>query len=254
MDCSWDFSGKTCVVTGAASGIGAQVSLLLAKSGAKVVLVDRDAQNMEAMMAECAAIAAVPPQSVLADMSREADVKRMVAETLAQSPRIDGLVTGAGILYRSEFQEISIAEWDEVMATNLRGVFLCNQLVVEEMLKQGGGRIVNIASVAGRSISLIGGAHYATSKHAVIGLTRHMARELCQQGIRANAFCPGATNTPMIHDNMDAEQVEGLKQRIALGRLADADEQARVVAFMLSDAASYLNGACLDSNGGSVML
>ena len=140
------------------------------------------------------------------------------------------------------------------MNTNVRGLFLCNQMIIAQMLKSGGGRIVNIASVAGRSMSLIGGAHYATSKHAVIGLTRHIARELCQQGIRINAFCPGATNTSMIHDNLKKEEVEMLKTRIALGRLADADEQAKAVAYMLSDGASYLNGACLDSNGGSVML
>ena len=178
----------------------------------------------------------------------------MIARSTAHFGKINFLVTSAGILYRSAFTDIHIDEWDEVMDTNVRGVFLCNQGVVKQMLKQGGGRIVNISSVAGRSISLIGGAHYCTSKHAVIGMTRHMARELCQQGIQANAFCPGATNTPMIYDNMSEGEVKELEQRIALGRLAEADEQARVIAFMLSDAASYLNGACLDSNGGSVML
>ena len=254
MDCSWNFSGKTCIVTGAASGIGAQVSLLLAESGAKVVLVDRDEVRLNSITLKCVDIATEKPVSILADVSVEQEVRSMVDKTLATCGKIDFLVTGAGLLYRTKFPDISLAEWDEVMATNLRGAFLCNQMVVEEMLKQGEGRIVNIASVAGRSISLIGGAHYASSKHAIIGLTRHMARELCDQGIRANAFCPGATNTPMIHDNMNAEEVEGLKQRIPLGRLAESDEQARVVAFMLSDAASYLNGACLDSNGGSVML
>jgi 3-oxoacyl-[acyl-carrier protein] reductase len=111
-----------------------------------------------------------------------------------------------------------------------------------------------VASVAGRSISLIGGVHYCASKHAVIGITRHMARELCTRGIRANAFCPGATHTPMIHDNLNTDEIKGLEARIALGRLAEPGEQARVIAFMLSDSASYLNGACLDSNGGSVML
>ena len=111
-----------------------------------------------------------------------------------------------------------------------------------------------LPSLAGRSVSLIGGAHYCTSKHAVVGLSRHMARELSPKGIRINAFCPGATHTPMIHDNMAPAEVEGLNQRIVLGRLADPAEQARVIAFMLSDAASYLNGACVDSNGGSVML
>lgn len=140
------------------------------------------------------------------------------------------------------------------MDTNVRGLFMCNQFVVRAMLAQGGGTIVNVASVAGRSISLIGGVHYCAAKHAVIGITRHMARELCTRGIRANAFCPGATHTPMIHDNMSADELKDLEARIPLGRLATPEEQAGVIAFMLSDAASYLNGACLDSNGGSVML
>lgn len=254
MDCSWDFSGRSCIVTGAANGIGAELCLLLASSGANVILVDRDEEALRAATQACEKVAVNPPLSILVDVSNAADVRRMVDNSLESFGKIDFLVTSAGILYRTQFQDIEIDEWDEVMNTNVRGLFLCNQMVVAEMLKQGGGRIVNIASVAGRSISLIGGAHYATSKHAVIGLTRHMARELCQQGIRANAFCPGATNTPMIHDNISVAQVDGLKQRIALGRLADADEQARVIAYMLSDAASYLNGACIDSNGGSVML
>jgi 3-oxoacyl-[acyl-carrier protein] reductase len=254
VDCSWNFSGKSCIVTGAASGIGAQLCLLLATTGAEVVLVDRDQEGLELATKACIEVADVPPLSIVADVSKKEDVNRMVVMALEHFGKIDFLVASAGILYRTQFLDIDLDEWDEVMNTNVRGLFLCNQMVVAEMLKQGSGRIVNIASVAGRSMSLVGGAHYATSKHAVIGLTRHMARELCQQGIRANAFCPGATNTPMIHDNMDVKQVEDLKQRIALGRLADADEQARVIAYMLSDAASYLNGACIDSNGGSVML
>ena len=254
MDCSWDFKGKCCIVTGAAKGIGEQVCKLLAQSGAEVVLVDYDEENLVSATNTCNEVASVTPLSIVVDVSKKEDVRRMIESTLAHYHKIDFLVTSAGILYRTQFMDIELSEWDEVMNTNIRGLFLSNQMVVAEMLKHGGGRIVNIASVAGRSMSLIGGAHYSTSKHAVVGLTRHMARELCQQGIRVNAFCPGATNTSMIHDILDAKQVESLKQRIALGRLADADEQARVIAYMLSDAASYLNGACIDSNGGSVML
>ncbi len=258
MDCDWSFNGQTGIITGAASGIGAELARLLAKSDAELALVDRDRRRLDAVVTECTNLAQnnslVKPLAICADMSKPEDIQRMIDATLASFGKINFLVTSAGIIYRSRFLDIDLAEWDEVMATNVRGVFLCNQMVVAQMLKQGGGRIVNISSVAGRSISLIGGAHYCTSKHAVVGMTRHMARELCQQGIRANVFCPGATHTPMIHDNMDADEVKGLEQRIALGRLADADEQARVIAFMLSDAASYLNGACLDSNGGSVML
>ena len=254
MDCSWDFSGKCCIVTGAANGIGKQVCELLTQSGAEVVLVDRDEENLASLADTCNEVSGVAPLSIVADVSNKEDVRRIITSTLKQHHKIDSLVTSAGILFRTQFLDIELSEWDEVMNTNIRGLFVCNQMVVAEMVKGGGGRIVNIASVVGRSMSLIGGAHYAASKHAVVGLTRHMASELCQKGIRANAFCPGATSTSMIHGNLDAKEVEGLKQRIALKRLADAGEQARVVAYLLSDAASYLNGACIDSNGGSVML
>ncbi len=254
MDCDWNFTGQCGIITGAASGIGAELVKLLITSGAQLAIIDRDRKRLDKVVTECTQLNKTSPLAIHADMSIPHDIKRMVDDTLRHFGKINFLVTSAGIIYRNQFLNIDLDEWDEVMATNVRGVFLCNQMVASQMLQQGGGRIVNIASVAGRSISLIGGAHYCSSKHAVIGMTRHMARELCQQGIRANAFCPGATNTPMIHDNMDAKEVEELEQRIALGRLAHASEQARVIAFMLSDAASYLNGACIDSNGGSVML
>jgi len=254
MDINYDFSGQYGIITGPASGIGKALALLLAESNAALSLVDRDGSGLNAIARACQEKCRVEPLAVQADVSKEDDVRRMVEQTLLRFGKIDFLVTSAGILYRTKFTEISIEEWDEVMDTNVRGLFLCDQFVAREMLKGDGGRIVNVASLAGRSISLIGGVHYCASKHAVIGITRHMARELGHRGIRANAFCPGATHTPMIHDNMAVQEIEELEQRIALGRLADPEEQARVIAFMLSDAASYLNGACLDANGGSVML
>ena len=254
MDTQYNFSDQCGIITGPASGIGKSLATLLAQTGAKLSLVDRDELGLEAITKTCQEISGALPLAVKADISKEGDVRRMVDETLARYGRIDFLVASAGILFRTEFTDIPMAEWDELMDTNVRGLFMCNQFVVREMLKQGRGTIVNVASVAGRSISLIGGAHYCASKHAVIGITRHMARELCTRGIRANAFCPGATHTPMIHDNIGVKEIEDLENRIALGRLAESEEQANVIAFLLSDSASYLNGACLDSNGGSVML
>ncbi len=254
MNTQFDFGDQCGIVTGAASGIGKAVALLLAESNAGLALVDRDASGLEAVTRSCRERCPTAPLAVDADVSKESDVRRMVDETLTRFGKIDFLVTSAGILFRTHFKDISMQEWDELMDTNVRGLFMCNQLVVREMLKQGGGAIVNVASVAGRSISLIGGVHYCASKHAVIGITRHLARELCTRGIRANAFCPGATRTPMIHDNMAPREIKDLENRIALGRMAEPEEQARAIAFMLSDSASYLNGACLDSNGGSVML
>ena len=254
MNTKYDFSNRCGIVTGAASGIGKATARLLAASQAGLALVDRNASGLAAVVRACEEEGTTMPLAIEADVSRRSDVQRVVAATRERFGRIDFLVTSAGVLFRTPFTEIPMTEWDELMDTNVRGLFMCNQLVVRAMLEQGGGTIVNVASVAGRSISLIGGVHYCASKHAVIGITRHMARELCTRGIRANAFCPGATHTPMIHDNMDAEAIKGLEERIALGRLAAPEEHARVIAFMLSDAASYLNGACLDANGGSVML
>ena len=254
MDLKYDFSDQYGIITGPASGIGKELALLLAESNAGLSLVDRDGAGLHAITRACQKEGTVAPLAVHADISKEDDVERMVEQTLLRFGKIDFLVTSAGILYRTEFTGISLEEWDEVMDTNVRGLFMCNQFVVREMLKTDGGKIVNVASLAGRSISLIGGVHYCASKHAVIGITRHMARELCHRGIRANAFCPGATHTPMIHGNVAAQEIKELEERIPLGRLADPEEQARVIAFMLSDAGSYLNGACLDANGGSVML
>jgi NAD(P)-dependent dehydrogenase (short-subunit alcohol dehydrogenase family) len=254
MDINYDFSDQYGIITGAASGIGKALALLLAESNAGLSLVDRDGPGLDTIARACQKTCPVAPLAVHADVSKENDVRRMVEQTLLRFGKIDFLVTSAGILYRTEFVGIPLEEWDEVMDTNVRGLFMCNQFVVREMLKVEGGKIVNVASLAGRSVSLIGGVHYCASKHAVIGITRHMARELGHRGIRANAFCPGATHTPMIHDNMAAPEIKELEKRIVSGRLADPEEQARVIAFMLSDAASYLNGACLDANGGSVML
>jgi 3-oxoacyl-[acyl-carrier protein] reductase len=255
MKTTYDFSDQVGIVTGAAKGIGRALTLLLADSGASLALVDRDQTALDRTTAD--AVDRSDRRKILpiaADVSLEDAVQGMVDQTVDGFGRIDFLVTSAGVIFRTPFTEIPLKEWDELMATNVRGLFLCNQFVVRRMLEQDGGTIVNVASVAGRSLSLIGGAHYCSSKHAVIGLTRHLARELSPRGIRANAFCPGATHTDMIHDNMTEQEIKGLEERIVLGRLAEPAEQARTIAFMLSDAASYLNGACVDSNGGSVML
>jgi NAD(P)-dependent dehydrogenase (short-subunit alcohol dehydrogenase family) len=254
MKTTYDFSDQVGIVTGPASGIGKATALLLAEANASLVLVDRDEAGLAATYEACKKLSSNQILALPYDVSIEEKVQAMVDETMAKFGRIDFLVTAAGIIFRTPMIDIPMSEWDELINTNMRGLFMCNQFVVREMLKAGGGTIANVASVAGRSISLIGGVHYCTSKHAVIGITRHMARELCTKGIKANAFCPGATNTPMITDNMPPEEVKGLNKIIALGRMAEPEEQAKVIAFMLSDESNYMNGACLDSNGGSVML
>jgi NAD(P)-dependent dehydrogenase (short-subunit alcohol dehydrogenase family) len=254
MSNQYDFGGKYGIITGAASGIGRAAALLLARSGAKLSLVDINGDGLKKVVAEIQKGEGPKPLAIVADVSKESDVVRMVSETLSQFGVIDFLITSAGILFRTAFMDITISEWDELMGTNLRGLFLCCREVVKSMIQKGKGVIVNVASVAGRSTSLIGGAHYATSKHGVIGLSRHMARELTPHGIRINAFCPGATLTPMVLDTTTQGERDEIANRIPIRRLANPEEQAQVIAFMLSDASSYLTGACVDSNGGSFMV
>ena len=254
MNCRFDYSGKKGIITGAASGIGKALSLMMAEAGAELALVDWNQQGLAAVVNAARDTGGPEPLELCLDVSRETDVEQMVAASLERFEFIDFLVTSAGVIFRSKFWDIEPQEWDELMATNLRGLFLCCRAVTKPMLQRGEGVIVNVASVAGRSTSLIGGAHYAASKHAVVGLTRHMARELTPKGIRVNAFCPGATKTPMVMDRVTPEEIDHLSNIIPMGRLAEAEEQARVIAYMLSDLAAYTTGACLDSNGGSFMI
>ena len=174
--------------------------------------------------------------------------------TLGKFKKIDFLVTSAGIFKATSFTKLEPTEWDFMMAVNLRGPYLCCRAVVPAMIKQGKGNIVNIASVAGRSASAWGGAHYTASKHGVVGLSRNLARELGPYGIRGNAFCPGGTITPMVLNATTQEAREETTTRIPLRRWGMPEEQARVIAFLLSDDSSYINGAAIDSNGGTLMV
>jgi 3-oxoacyl-[acyl-carrier protein] reductase len=122
------------------------------------------------------------------------------------------------------------------------------------MIRQGKGVIVNVASLAGRSTSVLGGAHYTASKHGVIGLSRHIARELGPYGVRVNAFCPGGTLTPMVEQSSMPEEREANAARWPLRRWSAPEEQARVIAFLLSDDSGFITGACIDSNGGALMV
>ena len=145
-------------------------------------------------------------------------------------------------------------EWDLMLKVNLRGPLLYCRHTVPHMIRQGKGVIVNVASLAGRSSSILGGAHYTSAKHALIGLSRHMARELSPKGLRVNAFCPGATLTSMITNSTSSEEIEAVAATIPRKRFATPEEQAAVIGFLVSDAAVNITGACIDSNGGSLMI
>ena len=250
----YDIKDRFGIVTGAASGIGRAAAVHLSRMGAAVALVDLNRTGLEETAALIGRQSDAPRRVFTADAADESMVERVVAETAENFGAIDFLVNCAGILRRSGFLEMPLEEWDLVLKVNLRGPFLYCRHTVPHMIRQGKGVVVNVASLAGRSSSLLGGAHYTSAKHALIGLSRHMARELGPKGLRVNAFCPGATLTPMAVNSTSREEIESIATSIPRRRWATPDEQAAVIGFLVSDASINITGACIDSNGGSLMV
>lgn len=234
---------KVAVVTGAASGIGAATVASLAAEGFTVAAVD---------LAACPA----PPGggiSVRADVSAEADVASAIAGTVAAFGRIDVLVNNAGITGSPEAarcHETPVAEFDRVIAVNVRGPFLCARAVLPVMLAQRSGHVITIASVAGL-VAFPGRCAYTTSKGAAVQLTRSLAADYAASGIRANAICPGFARTPMTAWRLDQPALRAeVERRIPLGRVAEPEEIAEAVAVLASGRLGYLTGHALALDGG----
>ena len=247
-----DFEGKTGIITGAASGIGAAASEVLVARGATVAMADNNGEMLEK---KAGAISADSERvlAVRTDVSQEDQVNALVKRTLDAYGRIDFLVNSAAILACTSFIDLNPEEWDYHMNINLRGSYLTCKAVVPYMVTQGKGAIVNVSSGAGRSASITGGAHYTVSKAGLIGLGRHLAMELGPKGIRVNIVCPGVTLTPMAEEYIDPDRQARIASRVPLRRLAEPMEPAHAIAFLLSEEASFITGACLDVNGGRQM-
>ncbi len=254
MTGAFDLTGRCGIVTGASSGIGRAAALQLAEMGAAVALVDLNGPGLDETARQIEKKGFPRPLIHQADAADEGAVNRLVEETLIRLKKIDFLINGAGILRRTQFSDLEASEWDLLMGINLRGPFLFCKAVSGHMIERGTGVIINIASLAGRSCSLLGGAHYTTAKHGLIGLSRHLARELTPKGVRVNAFCPGATLTPMIQNTTSREELDRVAASIPRRKIASVEEQARVIGFLVSDASINITGACIDSNGGSLMI
>jgi 3-oxoacyl-[acyl-carrier protein] reductase len=166
---------------------------------------------------------------------------------------VDVLVNNAARTELRSFWEIDVDEWDDVLATNLRGTYLGCRVVGARMRERGGGRIVNIASVSGQAGRAATGAHYATSKAAVVALTRLAATELADAGVTVNAVAPAAIDSPLVREFLPPERIDALVERRPGGRLGRADEVAAAVAYLASDAAAFVTAATLDVNGGMLM-
>jgi len=251
-----DFSGKVALVTGGGNGIGRAACIAFAKQGAKVVAVDRDGAAAEAT-------AGIIRQNggdavaVTADVTKSADVKAYVKAAIDKYGRIDCFFNNAGIEGKvSQIVDYDEAVFDAVIGVNVKGVFLGLKHVLPEMIRQGGGAIVNTASVAGL-VGTPGMPAYVASKHAVIGLTKTAAGEVARQGIRVNAVCPGPVDTRMIH-SLEAQLSPGdpasVNQRyqasLPTGRYSMPEEIASMVLFLCSDLASNTTGGQFVVDGG----
>ncbi len=249
------FAGKVAVVTGAATGIGRATALAFAREGAGVALVDVNAEALNDTRREIETSGGLSLE-VLADVSRGGDAERIAAATFEHFGGIDYLVASAGIQTYGTVLDTDEETWDRTLAVNLKGVYLAAKFCIPEMVKRGGGAIVNVASVQGLQ-SQPNVAAYAASKGGLIAMTRTMALDHAKDGIRVNSLCPGSIDTPMLRfaaDTFSPEDPNGAIEEWgelhALGRVGKPEEMANVALFLVSDAASFMTGATVVADGG----
>ncbi|WP_326834609.1 SDR family NAD(P)-dependent oxidoreductase [Amycolatopsis rhabdoformis] len=242
---------RTAVVTGAGRGIGAAVAARLHGLGHRVALLDLDADSAAARARELDGSGATAAAFTL-DV-RDPEAVRTVAARVSREfgvPEI--LVNNAARTRSRSVWDIDVAEWDDVLATNLRGGFLLTRELAPAMRDRGWGRVVNLASLAGQQGGLVAGAHYASSKAGVLVLTKVFAKELAASGVTVNAVAPAATRTP-VTDELPAEQLAAAEAAIPVGRLGRAEEVADLVAYLCGENTGYITGATFDINGGLFM-
>ena len=241
------------IVTGAAQGMGAAIAGRLAAEGAKVVLSDINAEKVAGVAERINAAAENSALAMRTDVTKEDEVAEMVEATIAHYGTVGILVNNAGILYPTRIDHVTKAEWDEVIDVNLNGSFLCSKAVLPIMKANKFGRIVNMSSSAGRSVSTLGGVHYTAAKAGVLGLTRGMAKEVAPFGITVNAVCPGLIDTEMARENCTPQRLRAYEESFPIPRLGTPEEVAQLIIFLATDAA-YITGASIDINGGDLMM
>ncbi|MBS1894333.1 MAG: SDR family oxidoreductase [Actinobacteria bacterium] len=250
-DASDRLDGRAAIVTGAGRGLGESIAVELAARGARVLLADIDGDAAE-RAATAIRDAGAEAESATLDVADWAAVQQTVADFTARAERLDILVNNAARSVARSFWEIDPAEWDEVMAVNLRGVVAGCRAAGAIMREAKWGRIVNLASLAGQQGGINGGAHYAASKAGIVVLTKIVAAELAPFGVTVNAVAPAAVEGPVM-DAMPIERQEAIAAQIPVGRAGRPEEVAATVAFLASERAAFITGTTIDVNGGLFM-
>ena len=246
----FDFTGKVVLVTGASSGIGRATAEFFGACGASLAIT-----YLNNKAGADAAVAAIPSAvAIRADVTNKAEIDQTVREVENTLGPIDVLVNNAGSLVeRLRTLEMTEERWNEVMNLNASSAFFAAQAVIPKMLEKGSGVIVNVTSIAARNGGALGSIHYSSAKAAILTMTKGLAKEFATKGIRVNAVSPGVIDTPY-HEAFTAPEImENLRKAIPMGREGRPDEVAGVIAFLSSDAASYLCGETIEVNGGLLM-
>ncbi len=243
----FDLNGKVAIVTGAGQGIGREIALRLAASGARVALIDITDKIFD-VLREIKGRGG-DGLAIKCDVSSWDDAHKAVSQVLEKFSRIDILVNNAGIYPFKPFVEMSEQDWDRVINVNLRGVFNFTRAVLPKMIEQGSGKIINIASIAGPIVGFINLVHYSASKAGIIGFTKSLALEVAQYGINVNAISPGPIETPGTK-TLNEGLYEQIRRAIPLGRWGKPEDVANLVIFLASDKSSFITGQNIIIDGG----
>jgi 3-oxoacyl-[acyl-carrier protein] reductase len=241
---------KVAIITGGGSGIGKESSIMFAKEGASVVVADIDEKGGKETVEEIHALG-LEAFYVKLNVSNREESRQMVLDTIDKYGRIDVLVNNAGITQDALVAKMTEEQWDRVIDVNLKGVFNCTQAIVDVMIEQGSGSIINTSSIVGL-FGNIGQTNYAVTKSGVIGMTKSLGKELGKKGIRVNAVAPGFVATPMTEKVPD-KILELMKGKTPLGRLGMPKDIANAYTFLASDESSFINGTVLSVDGGLVL-
>ncbi len=251
----FQLTGKVALITGASSGIGAATAVVMADLGARVALSYHHNQRGAETTRDAIAATGRTALAIRADVRETSEIHAMIDRTVSELGPIDILVNNAGsLIARLPLRDLTEAAWDEIFTLNVKSAVLASQAVAESMIARGSGAIINVGSIAGHNGGGPGAGPYAAAKSALMTYTKSMAKELGPKGIRVNGVAPGVIDTPFHEVFSTPDMIRTFTAGIPLGRMGTSAECATVIAFLASDAASYILGETIEINGGQMML